>query len=52
MKISNQKYMLRQLHKEWEDLGVHEVIGSNINIYPPETPFEKWLTDNDLLEDE
>jgi len=47
MKISNQKYLMWTLKGIWEeDVGCLETDDMGY------TPFEEWLKDNNLLEDE
>ena len=50
MKISNQKYMLRQLRKEWEELPRFSDAEEYIKGMKP--VFEAWLRRSNLLEDE
>ena len=66
MRISSQKYMLRQLKKEWVKNTwetfkcVHPLdTVERVENYPPkweewkkENTFEEWLEDNELLEDQ
>jgi len=50
MKIDSQKFMLRQLKKEYEN----SIVAIRSGIVPVYTPFnfEEWLTEQDLTEDE
>lgn len=47
MKISNQKFMLRQLKEEYE-----ADILFDKNLDHPYPTFEQWLEERDLLEDQ
>jgi len=55
MRISSQKFMLRQLRKEYNSVKVYGGgIFVNDRFYPNTKlkPFEEWLKYNDLIEDE
>jgi len=40
------------LQNEWEKGSTVKYDGDNVHVYPPEQPFDQWLIDNELTEDE